>query len=101
MKAALIPLRLNELLGFAQRNPSASPELSRLFLSFDLTSAAWRFNQPLPQQSIHARGSRHSSSLSIQLFCCFIKAQDCCFNPLPTIQQKPNARINRARRTAD
>jgi hypothetical protein len=43
-------------------------------------------------------GAQHSSSISIQLLLVPRRIQDDWFKPLlSTIQQKPNARINRAR----
>jgi hypothetical protein len=54
------------LLGFARRNHSASPEPSRLILSFNEPTATWRFYLRLHQHSILARGSQHPSSISTQ-----------------------------------
>jgi hypothetical protein len=44
MKAKLIPLASNELLGFVRLSHYASPELSSLILSLNAPAAAWRFN---------------------------------------------------------
>ncbi len=66
MKAIQSALRLNELLGFVHLCHSALPEPSRLILPVNATSAAWRFNHPYLQISIPARGSPHSSFISIQ-----------------------------------
>ncbi|OLE53675.1 MAG: hypothetical protein AUG51_12505 [Acidobacteria bacterium 13_1_20CM_3_53_8] len=57
---------MNELLGFVRLNLSALLELSMLILPFNATSALWRFNYHEHQRSIRARGSQHSSSISIQ-----------------------------------
>jgi hypothetical protein len=54
------------LLGFVHLYNSASPVLSPLILSFNVPTAAWRFNSQEDQRLMLARGSQHSSSISIQ-----------------------------------
>jgi hypothetical protein len=66
MTDMLIPLRLNELLGFVRLSHSAFPEPSTLILSFKVFNAVWRFNSHYQQCAIFVRGSEHSSSISIQ-----------------------------------
>ena len=66
MKATLFALAFNELLGFVRLNHSAFPQPSMLILSFDVTSAAWRFILPKPQRLLSVRGSEHSGSVSLQ-----------------------------------
>ena len=82
MKAALFPVGSNPLLGFVRRSRSALPELSSLILSFNTTSAAWRFNLTKHQLLMSARGSQHSSSISIQAIRSFVIFQGGCFNSL-------------------
>jgi hypothetical protein len=46
---------LNELLDFVRRNHSSFPDLSRLILSSNAPTAAWRFSSPNNQLSMLAR----------------------------------------------
>jgi len=48
MKATLVPLRFNELLGFVRRCHSVSSGHSTLNLSFHIPTAAWRFKTTKP-----------------------------------------------------
>jgi hypothetical protein len=66
IKGSLARVGLNELLDFVRRDHSASPDLSRLFLAFNMPIAAWRFNLLVRQLSMAARGSEHSTSISPQ-----------------------------------
>jgi hypothetical protein len=66
MKSKLIPLALNELLGFVHRSHYVALEPSRLILAFNSFSAAWRFNSPYHQRPMQGRGSQHSNCISLQ-----------------------------------
>jgi hypothetical protein len=95
MKATLFAVGCMALLDDARLSPSALPDSSTLILSFNELTAGWRFNLPAEQLSMLARGPHHSSS-SIQEIFRPDQIQDDWFNSLSlTIQQKPNARINR------
>jgi hypothetical protein len=97
MTAKLIPLRLNELLGFVRRCHSASPEPLTLILLSNVATAAWRFKSTEHSLATLARGSQHSSSISTQGNFRFVKAQDSLIQFLShIIQQKPNAAVDPA-----
>jgi hypothetical protein len=66
MTAKLRAVGLSDLLDSVRRDHSALPEPSLLIVSLNSPAAAWRFNSPIHQCSIHARGSEHSSWSSTQ-----------------------------------